>query len=136
FKVEQIYAEKKLPASIGGTVLIGANLYGTNSDSLMCLDFKSGEIKWQDRSIGAASLLAADGRLYLHGENGQVALVEAAPDAYHEKGHFSPPDQPDRGSAKAWAYPVVANGRLYIRDVNMLWCYDVSAPKTATASAK
>jgi outer membrane protein assembly factor BamB len=134
--VEQVYAEKKLPVSIGGTVLLGGFLYGTNSESLICLDFKSGEIKWQERSIGAASLLAADGRLYLHGENGQVALVEATSEGYHEKGRFNPPDQPDRGSAKAWAYPVVANGRLYVRDVNMLWCYDIAAaPKATTALA-
>jgi hypothetical protein len=77
--------------------------------------------------VGAGSVCAADGRLYVHGEKGDVALVEVASDAYHEKGRFTLPDQPDRGKSQAWAYPVVANGRLYIRDLGSLWCYDVKA---------
>jgi hypothetical protein len=55
-------------------------------------------------------------------------LVEATPEGYREKGRFTPPDQPERGRSKAWAYPVVANGRLYIHDMGTLWCYDVKAP--------
>jgi outer membrane protein assembly factor BamB len=122
---KQIYFDKKLPNAIGDVVLIGDNLYGTTSTVLMCVDFKTAKDKWKNRSIGTASILYADGNLYLHGENGDVAMVQAAPDAYHELGRFTPPDQPDRGNAKAWAFPVIANGRLYIRDQNMLWCYDV-----------
>ena len=53
--------------------------------------------------------------------------MEATPDAYREKGRFTPPDLPQRGTARAWAYPVVANGRLYLRDMDRLWCYDVRA---------
>jgi hypothetical protein len=81
--------------------------------------------------LGAASLCYADGRLYLHGENGEVALVEPSPKGYREKGRFTPPDQPKRVNEmeKAWTYPVVANGRLYIRDHGMLWCYDVQAAR-------
>ena len=48
--------------------------------------------------------------------------------AYREKGSFTLPDQPNRGRSKAWAYPVVANGRLYVRDLDTLWCYDVKGP--------
>ena len=90
------------------------------------------------------SLCYADGRLYVHGENlpGEVALVEATPEGYREKGRFTPADGPTNrisplaekafsekkgkvGSGKTWAYPIIANGRLYIRDWNCLWCYDV-----------
>jgi hypothetical protein len=67
----------------------------------------------------------ADGLLYLHGENNDVALVEATPKDYNEKGRFTPPNPPSRRKGKAWAYPVVANGQLYIRDAGSLWCYDV-----------
>lgn len=93
--------------------------------ALVCTDFGTGEMKWTDRSIGGASVFYADGRLYLLGEEGEVALVEATPDAYHELGRFTPVDSPDRGKSKLWAYPVVANGRLYIRDLDVLWAYDV-----------
>lgn len=127
FEVEQIAFTPKLPTAIGGAVKVGNHLYGTTSKALVCAEFTTGTLKWEESAIGAASLYAADGRLYLHGENGQVALVEATSDGYREKGRFTPPDQPSRGNAKAWAYPVVANGRLYIRDLGSLWCYDVKA---------
>ena len=93
----------------------------------MCVDFSTGDIKWSDRSIGPGAVFYAEGCLYLHGENGDVALVEATPDGYHEKGRFTPPDAPNHGNSKAWAYPVVANGRLYVRDMGTLWSYDVTA---------
>ena len=65
----------------------------------------------------------------MHGEQtGELALVEAAPGEYRERGRFTPPGQPDHGRNKAWAYPVVANGRLYVRDQNVMWCYDVKDP--------
>ena len=125
FEAEQVYFSPKLPTAIGGAVKIGKYLYGTGGRSMVCADFATGELKWEEVGIGAASLMFADGRFYLHGENGEVALVEATPEGYREKGRFSPPDQPDRGISKAWAYPVVANGKLYIRDANCLWAYDV-----------
>jgi outer membrane protein assembly factor BamB len=129
---EEVYFEKGLPNSIGGTILVGDYLYGTNQRELMCLEFASGKEKWHDKSLGTASLCYAEGRLYLHGENGDVALVEATPDGYREHGRFTPPEQPKhiRGKGeKAWSYPVVANGRLYIHDVGTLWCYDIKAGK-------
>jgi outer membrane protein assembly factor BamB len=126
---EQAYFEPKLPTAIGGSVKVDDYLYGTTGQALLCVDFTSGQIKWEDRAIGPASLCYADHRLYLHGENGEVALVEPSSESYREKGRFAPPDQPKRsnGMEKAWAYPVVANGRLYIRDLGSLWSYDVSA---------
>jgi len=122
---EQVYFSPKLPTAIGGAVKVGDLLFGTGATGLVCSDFASGEIKWEDRALGSASLCFADGNLYIHGENGEVALVAAAPDGYHEKGRFKPADQPNHGSAKAWAYPALANGKLYIRDTGTLWCYDV-----------
>ncbi len=125
-EVEQVYFSPKLPTSVGGAVDVGNFLYGTTGQSLLCAEFATGNVKWAEHALGAASFCYADGRLYLHGENGDVALVEATPQAYREKGRFTPPDQPNHGRSKAWAYPVVANGRLYIRELDSLWCYDVS----------
>jgi outer membrane protein assembly factor BamB len=128
---EQVYFEAKLPTAIGGAVKVGDYLYGTTGEALLCIEFATGQVKWSERALGAASLCYADGRLYMHGENGEVGLVEPAPDGYHGLGHFAPPDQPARSEAmeKAWAYPVVANGQLYVRDHGMLWCYDVHGAK-------
>jgi outer membrane protein assembly factor BamB len=130
---QEVYFDNKLPTAIGGSVLVGDHLYGTSGQVLVCADFGTGKIKWTDRSIGTGSVCFADGRLYLHGENGDVALVDASPDGYRERGRFTPPDQPDRGRSKAWTYPVVSNGRLYIRDMNSLWCYDIQSPAAAAA---
>jgi outer membrane protein assembly factor BamB len=128
FDTEPVYFSKRLPVALGGSVKVGDHLYGTSSTALLCVDWLTGNIKWEDRAVGPSSVCYADGRLYVHGENtGEVALVEATPDGYREKGRFTPPEMPDRKYAKSWAYPVVANGRLYIRDLGTLWCYDVKA---------
>jgi len=127
-EAEQVYFEAKLPTAIGGAEKIGDCLYGTTSQAMLCAEFATGVVKWSERALGAASLCYADGRLYLHGENGEVALVEPSPEGYREKGRFTP-GEPTHSNPmeKAWAYPVVANGGLYIRDHGMLWCYDVKA---------
>jgi outer membrane protein assembly factor BamB len=119
------YHEKRLPGSNGGSIVLDGYLYGTNTAGLLCVEFGTGTVKWQERGIGTAALVFADGRLYLHGENGDVALVEPSPAGYRERGRFTPSGAPDRGPSKAWPHPVVANGRLYIRDLNVLWAYDV-----------
>ena len=115
---DPIYFDSDLPNCVGGSVHIGDYLYGANSArGLLSVEFATGKTKWEEKSLGAGSVCAADGRLYFHGEDGQVALAEATPDGYHNKGRFTPPDPPSRpNKAKAWAYPVIANGRLYVRD--------------------
>ena len=127
---DQVYFDKALPNSIGGSVQIGDYLYGANQrDGLLCIEYASGKVEWGEKSLGAGSVCFADGRLYFHGEDGKVALAEATPDQYREKGLFTPPDPPERPKGtKAWAYPVVADGRLYVRDLGTLWCFDVKDP--------
>jgi outer membrane protein assembly factor BamB len=129
FTAKEVY-HGQYPNMIGGAVLVGDYLYGTSGPRTMCVEFKTGEVTWQqDRAVSPASVCYADGRLYFHGEaTGELALIEATPEEYRERGRFTPPDQPEHGRYKAWAYPVVADGRLYVRDMNMLWCYDVKAP--------
>jgi len=131
---EQVYFERGLPNSMGGSVLVGEYLYGTAGAGLVAVEFTTGKVKWQAESIGRGSLAYADGLLYLHGENGELALVEATPEAYREKGRFTPAAQPTRRRQgpypeKSWTYPVIANGRLYIRDIGTLWAYDIKASR-------
>ena len=128
-RTEEVYFKRGLPFSIGGAVLKDGYLYGTTDTGLVAAEFQTGNVAWEAESLGAASVLLADGRLYLHGENGEVALVEATPEAYREKGRFMPLNPPKRNQdmEKAWAYPVVSNGKLYIRDLGTLWCYDIEA---------
>jgi len=122
---KEIYFAKSLPTGIGGSILIDGYLYGASGPTLMCAEYATGKVMWQDRSIGACAVVAADGKLYLHGENNEVALVKVSPESYQELGRFTPPDAPDHGKAKAWSYPIIVDGKLLVRDVGSVWCYDI-----------
>jgi hypothetical protein len=82
-------------------------------------------VLWQDKTFGKGSIAYADNRFVLRSEDkGTQALIEASPAGYKEHGRF---EQPNRSDQKAWAHPVISNGKLYIRDEDHLLCYDVSA---------
>jgi outer membrane protein assembly factor BamB len=128
FSVEQVYANKVMVNHHGGVIKIGDFVYGySDSKGWNCQDFMTGKAKWQDKEkLGKGSLVFADGRFYLRQEDkkGTVALIEASPDGYREHGRF---DQPDRSDQNSWPHPVVAGGKLYLRDQDVLLCYDVKA---------
>lgn len=108
----------------GGMAAVSGYLYGFDEGTLVCLDIKLEKVKWQDRSVGKGSLTIADGMLYLRSEQGPLALAEVTPDAYIESGRF---DQPDRSNKPSWAHPVVAGGKLFLRDMDTLLAFDVKA---------
>jgi outer membrane protein assembly factor BamB len=124
---KEIYFERSLGTGIGGAVLVNGHLYTSLSKAVVCVDFATGKVKWKEASIAPASICYADGRLYLrgHGNAGEVALVEASPEAYREHGRFK---LPQRSQIQAWPHPVVANGGLYLRDQGLLYCYEVARP--------
>jgi len=127
-RAREVYFNRGPGSWIGGAVLVGEHLYGSAGQTLFCADFATGQVKWRDRSVGSAAVCAADGRLYVRGyDRGEVALVEATPAGYREKGRFK---QPKRSTIPAWPHPVVANGGLYLRDQEVLLCYDVGDPRS------
>jgi outer membrane protein assembly factor BamB len=110
----------------GGLALVDGHVYAaTDSGGLTCVELATGRVKWRNRSVGKGSLTCADGRLVVRSERGTAALVEASPAAYRELGRFEPPE---RSGASAWTYPVVAGGRLYLRDQDLLQIYDLVTP--------
>jgi len=128
FVVEEVYFNRKLRFDMSGVVKVSAYLYGTAGSLAMCVDFKTGAIKWEERSK-SLSWLAADGRLYAHAEDGTVLLLEPTPEAYRLKGRFMPPNRPEHRDFTALTYPVLADGRLFIREFDSCWCYEVNAQK-------
>jgi outer membrane protein assembly factor BamB len=125
FTAQEAYASKDLEVHHGGLVLLGGHVYGlTNRGELVCMELKTGKVAWRDRSVGKGSITCADGKLVVRAEGGSgaIALVEASPEGYKEKGRF---DQPDRSDKNSWPHPVVYGGKLYIRDQDVLLCYDV-----------
>lgn len=126
FKTELVYANTNMVNHHGGVVLVGQYLYGySDGKGWICQDFKSGEILWKNPGVGKGAIAYADKHLYLRseGSSGTVALIEATPQAYKETGRF---DQPDRSGSESWAHPVIAGGCLYLRDQDLLLCYDLS----------
>lgn len=124
-KVTEIYKKQKLPMHVGGAVLLDGYLYGTTRSALVCSDFMTGEVAWTDRSVGAATVGYADGRIYVVGDEGEIALIDPSPEGYKEVGRFTPGGRD--GGGTSWTYPVIANGRMYVRNLDRLWCFDVSA---------
>jgi len=127
FTTERVYANKVMANHHGGVIKLGDYVYGfSESKGWTCQNFKTGEAKWQQNGIGKGSIAYADGRFYLRKEDGAgtVALIEASPEGYKELGRF---DQPRRSGKNSWPYPVIAGGKLYLRDQDTLLCYDIKA---------
>jgi outer membrane protein assembly factor BamB len=128
FSAKEVYANKVMVNHHGGVVLVEDCVYGySDSKGWTCQEFSNGQARWQDKEqLGKGSLTFADGRLYLReeGKPGRVALIEASPAGYKEHGRFEAPDRSDKLS---WTHPVVSNGKLYLRDQDVLLCYDVKA---------
>ncbi len=127
---EQVYFTREMQNHHGGVILFDGYLYGASGGNeggaLMCLDFRTGKVMWDQRSSGErrakGAVAFADDRLYYRMENGTMVLIEPNPKQYVERGRF---EQPDRTRQPAWAHPVIANGKLYLRDQDLLLCYNI-----------
>ena len=125
---EEVYFNREIQNRHGGVVLVGDYIYGDRDDSgrPWCAEWKTGKLRWQkDKRTpgdGSAAVTYADGRLYFQYQNGVVALVEASPEAYKEVSTFHIRD----ARPPCWSHPVVLDGKLYIRNQDELWCYDIA----------
>lgn len=124
----------------GGVVLVGDHLYGHSDGDRkkdmkagwVCVDFKTGAQAWHSDKLDKGSVTAADGRLYCWGEKSDaVVLVDANPAGWTERGRFTLPKKSARKKPQGgyWTHPVIANGKLYLRDQDLLFCFDVAAAR-------
>jgi outer membrane protein assembly factor BamB len=127
---EEVYflEPKTLQNHHGGLVLVGDHLYGGhghNKGFPICLELATGRVAWggeqRNAGTGSAAVAYADGRLYFRYQNGVVMLIEATPAGYREKGSFTIPGV----SKPSWPHPVISSGKLYLREQDMLYVYDV-----------
>ena len=119
----QVYFTREMRNHHASSVLIGDYLYGFSSAILTAMKFDTGEVAWRDRSVGKGSVIYADDRLYLYSETGVVGLAEATPTGYREHGRF----QIQSGNLPTWSHPVVSGGKLFIRDQDRIFAYNVAA---------
>lgn len=123
----------------GGMVLVGEHVYfgsGQNNGVPACVDFKTGEVTWlAEKNLtgggGSAAYLSADGRLYIRYQNGLLALAEPPANGGEFKVVSSfklPTPVVARGTgSESWPHPVIANGKMLIRDQGVMYSYDVKA---------
>ena len=132
-KAKEAWSSRQMENHHGGVILHDGALFGSNGGNgggyLICLDFQTGEILWNERDqdkrrVRKGSVAFADGRIYYRTEEGDLILIEPSRKEYLERGRFK---QPERTKLPAWAHPVIANGKLYIRDQDTLFCYEVKA---------
>jgi len=112
----------------GGMVLFDGFVYmghGNNKGFPLCMDLMSGTVKWgpvRGPGNGSAAVALAEGHLYFRYENSRMALIEATPLGYNEKSIFEIPSN----LGKSWPHPAIARKRLYLRDQDVLLCYDLA----------
>src|SRR5262249_9076469 len=128
FTVKSVYDNKIIGSRNGGVVLVGKHLYGFHETNYWaCQDFATGKLTLprKRQALKAGSLIAADGRLYVQGEAGEVAVLEANPKAFKLISKFQLPEKAKnpRSRAKVWTHPVISDGKLYLRDQEWLFCY-------------
>jgi len=127
----EVWAQRRMQNHHGGVILFDGYLYGANGGNEggapVCLDFKTGNVMWnqrEDTTVAKGSVSFADGRIYYRCEDGNMLLVEPSPKEFVERGRFQ---EPTRSNSPDWSHPVVANGKLYLRDQDVLLCYDIKA---------
>lgn len=124
----EVYFSSTMQNHHGGMIVVDGCLYGANGGNeggfLTCLDFETGKLLWRDRQAPKGSLALADGRIYLRSEQGAMLLIEPSRTGLVERGRF---EQSERTNLPAWAHPVIANGKLYIRDQDTLFSYNIAA---------
>jgi len=117
------WENKNMHSHFSSPVALGNFIYGTSDPGrLVCLDpWDNGKIRWQQKGFGKGGLMAIDGvLLVLDGANGALAMVQVSPDGYQELGRFTP-----LGGSFSWTAPVVANGKLLVRNKIALACFDL-----------
>ena len=129
-KAEEVYflEPKTFENHHGGFILANGFIYSGakhNKGFPICVEMKTGEVKWggdiRGAGDGSAAVTMADGQIIFRYQNGKLALVNATPSGYELHGSFTPVVQ----ERESWAHPVVSNGMLYLREQNKLMCYDL-----------
>lgn len=128
----EAYFNKDMINHHGGVILKDGFVFGfSDGKGWVCQKLESGETAWRERDgLGKGSVTYAGGRFVCYSENeGTAVLVEPSAEKWIEHGRFTIPEETklERGQGKVWTHPVVSHGRLFLRDQDLLFCFDVQA---------
>ncbi len=126
----KVYENKRMKSQHGGVINLRNFLYGFSDDvGWVCLDARTGEFEWRERdALGKGAIGYADGRFYCVDQSeGNVVLIDASPKGWTERGRFTLEPQSESRSPRGgiWVHPVIVDGKLFLRDQEYLYCYDV-----------
>jgi outer membrane protein assembly factor BamB len=122
---KEVWRNKHMRNQINSCVLIGGHLYGISGQdgslsNLACEDLATGELKWSAKAAGFGSVTAADGKLIVLSDKGELMVAPASPAG------FNPVARAQVLNGKCWTTPVLANGRIYCRNAaGSVVCLDV-----------
>ncbi len=131
-KASVVYENKEMVNHHGGVILLDGKVYGhSERGGWLCQDFKTGDRAWaENAALGKGAIAYADGMFYCLAEkDGTLALIDASQDGWKERGRFKldPQTQQRSPRGRVWTHPVIVNGHLYLRDQELVSCYDVRA---------
>jgi outer membrane protein assembly factor BamB len=126
----KVYENKRMKNQHGGVINIGNYLYGFSDEvGWVCLDARTGDFAWRERdALGKGAIGYADDRFYCVDQSeGNVVLIDASPKGWTERGRFTLSPQSELRSDRGgiWVHPVVVDGKLFLRDQEYVYCYDV-----------
>ncbi|MBK3517113.1 outer membrane protein assembly factor BamB family protein [Carboxylicivirga marina] len=121
--VEEVWFSELLDNRMGSMVKIGDYAYGSGDKNRywFCVDWKTGEIKYQEKGLAMGNIISNDGMLYMYTDRGEVILAKVNPDKLDIVSRFSV----TMGTAQHWAHPVIYNGVLFVRHGDTLMAYNI-----------
>jgi outer membrane protein assembly factor BamB len=141
-KAEKVYSNKLLENHHGGVILHEGHVYGSHGNAnqrkslpFVCMNVESGKVAWtEEKKVEPSGITFAQGHFYCYGqETGTLVKIAAKSDGFHEVARFKIPRETKNRNPQGaiWTHPVIANGKLYLRDQELLFCFDLSGARAA-----
>jgi outer membrane protein assembly factor BamB len=119
WQAQRVYEGSQMNNHYATSVRYGEHIYGFDETKLVCLNIRAGNVLWKEKGFGKGSLVIAGGQLVVLGERGNMAIAPASPDAFKPTATFR------ATHSTCWTMPVVAEGKLFVRDEDKVTCFDL-----------
>jgi outer membrane protein assembly factor BamB len=122
-QVEPLWFSNRLRLMFANALRLGDHIYGSNGDFgpsfITAVNVKTGETVWQERGFGRSSFVAADGKVIMIDEDGDLVLARLAPDK------MTVLSQAHIFNTMSWTAPTLVGTTLYARDREKIVAIDL-----------